>query len=741
MGGQGALDDFKEVLEKILEKDSSGNYIYSTLEGHNAASFDIDMFSSTIQRLEVYGKDRRAQELLGELFTRKRRENNFFIDTLDSAAVYMSGQTAEMQDHLSQIKGLSQDTIDEIKTSFAISTENFGGASGPESLESLFLNTNFFSLLDEEKLSPEIIEMLQKRGSHTSDVDATLNSYLSHYMQTGKLKRQQLPLEEGQAPRNLSDQAAAEFKSKSSQIQKILQEKGFIRKDRTVSAFETFMRRRIARSSSATPITNVRDMTAVSENIFKYLSETSEGQQRVSLQVNPDTISRLKDNNIDLGIGEQTGSVYYDKSKKGFKFSSSNTIEDLNDTQARSAIKHIIEQARSGPSQDFNVGKFNIQANPYAEDISSISLLELEATQIDRTIAARQAVGKIRPDLSRSAEELQETLRITTDAYGAHTKDSTGKISTNITYNPPLVGEKVINAAGQSIEKTTDYSRRVFEAGLPYAGMEPAARASAVNQSRSSFPIGSRIYQKLSQEQNHTAENAAFYGNLAGNTDNEVFHEIGLQHVMAQGKEDVFDMVRLVKGQPKDLERNTYFRTPVNNVTGSNSKIIMNADDLSQIQIPQTDGSNLRVMSDEFLGNHNYNRLEPSSVKYSTDVPSIINQFWKPKGFTPEQSENVAEQVLAIQSKRYHELSARNKYMASVTTGEMSQLRKNIFGEHLDSINLFENFSKLETRSEREEFLKTTGTSHNRGNQYFEAYQREVQNVQEKFDERRNCSF
>jgi hypothetical protein len=739
MDGQGALDDFKEILGKILEKDGSGNYIYSTLEGHNAASFDVDKLVGTMQRLEAYGKDPKAQELLKEFLTRKQTDYKFFVDTLDSASIYMSGQSAEMQEHLSKIAGLSQDTIDEIVTSFAISSENYGGAAGPESLENLFLNTNFFSLLDQEKLSPEVVKMLQERGSHTSDVDATLNAYLSHYMQTGKLKRQQMPLQDGEVPRNLSEQAAANFKDKSSQIQKILQEKGFIRKDRTVSAFETFMRRRIARSSSATPITNVRDMKGLSENVFKYLSQNPEGQERISLQVNPDTIDRLGQNKIDLGIGRQTGSVYYDE---GFKFNGPNGIQNLNETQARNAIEHITEQARNGPNQDFNVGKFNIKANPYAEDISNISLLELEATQIDRSFAARQAVGTVRPDLSRSAKELQETLRITTDTYGEHVKDSTGQISKKITYNPPLVGEKIINAAGQSIEKTTDYSRRVFEAGLPYAGMEPAARASAVNQSRNSFPIGRKIYSTLSQEQGHTPENAALYADIARNTDNEVFHEIGLQHVMAQGKEDVFGMVRMVGNEPKKIGRNTYFRTPVNNIEGTNSKIIMNADDLSKIQIPQTDGSSLRVLSDEFYSHHDYNRLEPSSVKSAADESSIINQFWKPKNLTSEQNESIAEQILALQSKRHNELALdSSRYVSNTTRGEIAQLRKNIFDDHIDSVKLFENFSTLETRNEREQFLKQTGIAHNVGDNYYSAYQREIENISEKFQERRNCSF
>lgn len=711
----------------MLAKDSSGNYIHQRLEGHNSEAFDLDKLIGTITRTKAYESDPEAKSMIFELLERRDSEPDFMIDTLDSANIYMNMQRAKLAKSLEEA-GLSEPSIMETLSSFSISSENFGGAKGPESLENLFLNTNFFELLEEKDLHEEIIKTLQSRGSHTSDVDSVLNAYLSDFMQTGELQMRRMPTP-GQAPRYLSPEAANEWLSKEEKLQETLQSHGFMRKDRTVSAFESFMRRRIAKSSAVTPTTNISDVSRISDQVFNFLAKTEQGQQRISLQVDANIVSRIQnETKIDLGLTDRlqdgrTGSIYFDKAKGKYFFNDSESVGglvEIETSKAQRAIQHVMEQARYGEKEDFNLGKFTIRANPYEESIQNISFTEIEATQFDRTVAAQQVIkGRTRGDISTTSEELASTLRTTTEAYGAEHPTIPGKV----VYRAPLVGEKTI----EGLEKTTAYSQSVYEAGLPFADLEPSARILAVNEARASAQLGQIAYSEAMKGPGVDASKKALYGLLADEAVYENVHEIGLQHLLAQGKEDVFGMVREIGGDtPRSiaLSRNSYFRTPIKDVTGGSERIIMNADDLFQLSIPNYDSAGkevgrVQVGSKEFKQNFLYNRFKDSAVK--DNRTNIINRYLTPEGLGQAGYEDLAEQVLTLQTRRLSALKESGAYISAKTGQEMRTLATSIFGttneEH--SVKLLAEMAEKETREERLTFLRNVASQRGLHEEHF----------------------
>lgn len=156
----------------------------------------------------------------------------------------------------------------------------------------MFLNTNFLELLEQEPEIAKVLGALERGGEHTADVDAMLNAYLSEYINNDVLKIRRLPTA-GQSFDSLSFEAAELLKEKSVEIQDRLVESKHMRKaEDKYSQFAEYMRSRIARSSSVTPVTNVSDVSGLSDELFGYLSESVEGRKKMSVSV---TLEELTD--------------------------------------------------------------------------------------------------------------------------------------------------------------------------------------------------------------------------------------------------------------------------------------------------------------------------------------------------------------------------------------------------------------------------------------------------------------
>jgi len=766
--GQAALNEFKDLLNAtILKKGSDGKYVYHRLQGHNLEAFDLDMITQTMTRLKAYGKDSEANSMFTEVLNRRQNadsvkvfgnEEAFMTDTLNSANIYMTAQREKLAGILKK-QGLSESTINESLGVFSIAPEIFEGAKGPESLENLFLNTNFIQLLEDTiSDNPEenkfIIEALSTKGAHTADVDAALNTYISQYMQTGKLQMQRMPTP-GKPPGRMSAEAAAEWFDKRVQLEEELKTAGFFRSDNKMSAFESAIRRRIARSSAATPVTNISDISRVSENVFGFLKDTEAGNKRVSIALDEGLVGRLNTAGLDVFEGAKLPSGYkpdfkpgagirYSKSKNSFVFQDRAFGEkiELEQGRAKEIIQHVLDHARKGQEIDdalkdvIPVGEeakgINLAVNPYYEAVRPPKLLQIEATSIDRMKEAQRVQGSMpAPSISTKAEELADTLSTSSGYYGQE----------NGSFRVPLVGTKL-----GGVEETTAFSETVFNRGLPFADLDPRMRLAAVNQARATSDIGKIIYETSSRATGTEAGVRTAHSALASENVLSTLSELGISHAVAQGREDIFGASIIPAGRSDavKLSKNSYFRTPVADMTASSERIIMNAADIMKLKIPTAGGEAVQFGGEEFIKSQ-FNRFIDSPVKDSNF--SIINKYWTPTGLGKTQYTDLAEQVLELQSQRMRLAEGAEKgYVAPKSRSEIQELANSIFnpskGEKApsyDSIGakdkLYE-LARIESREEKRNYLKNLAKENNLHEEFYVAkYDRQVQHIAESIEQ------
>lgn len=749
-GGSKAVEDFKEIL-KIFT--NYGNSVENfRIEGHNAEAFDIDKLITTLEGLPAFQEDPEARGLLKK-FLQLRTTNPFYtLDTLDSAKLLMSSQQVKLKEILSnETLGLSEELLAGLVDSYSLSPEMFGGKAGTESLENLFLNTNFFELLEQRlidtKSSGPLLEMLGTRGSHTAEVDTMLNAYMSDFINNNELHIRRLPTA-GMPPSGLTDAAADEYKRNSAKLEELFKTHGFMRQDRSMSAFEKFMRARIRRSSSTTPITNISDMSRMSDSVFDFL-KTDEGSKKISLSVDADYLARLKENEIDLDIDlghiddSKTGKIYYSpgdelsqgkyvfsdfesrgvKGSPGFKTLDSNVVKQ--------AFKFALEESREADAPKIQIGTLidksrnevsvkPLSYNPSVEAISNISITEIQATELDQALKARSLLDTIgRKALPvNNSTALSQALGTTTEFYG---KKGGG-------FNPALVGVK-----------TAEYSQALIERGLPYATYDVRSRIMAAAEAAATSGIGKRLAEHASKF------GETGYGELA-DADLKKLSDIGLQYTMAQGKESIFGVERKTKNRIMSIEPNSYFRTPVADTPAGKraSRIIMTADDLSELVINQFDdkgkviGDGIKFGSKEFLENKNLNRFVDSTVQQFQELlfEDTINRAFAPKELSVLTRNDLAEQVFSLNVERFFKVDSINRAdTAQPMRQEMDSLVKEIFGEINPERrkNLLE-LAQQKTAEEKENLLRSFANKEKTGDFFVTNYKNSIKTISESIE-------
>ena len=156
-GGRGTVESIKDVLRLFTnEGDILGTGLGTEnlrIEGHNAEAFDLDKLIGTLQRLPAFQEDDEAKRLLKKFLHLRSSKSDYMLDTLDSAKIAIGMQQAELETIMQNAGSILGDDTFSITpelqrgllSSFSISPEMFGGAKGTESLENLFLNTNFLN--------------------------------------------------------------------------------------------------------------------------------------------------------------------------------------------------------------------------------------------------------------------------------------------------------------------------------------------------------------------------------------------------------------------------------------------------------------------------------------------------------------------------------------------------------------------------------------------------------------------
>ena len=684
--GEEALKSFKEVLRFFTNEGDILNTGLGTenlrVEGHNAESFDLDKLIGTIRRLPAFEKDKEAKRLLDKFLALRSSKSDYMLDTLDSAKVLMLHQQVELR-KIMQESGLniSEDLQHGLVGSFSISPEMFGGAKGAESLENLFLNTNFFELL-EGRVGVVGIDtltgLMETRGTHTAVVDTMLNSYISDFINNNELRIRRLPTGK-MAPSGLSDAAAAEYTDKAGKLQDLFKAHGFMKEDRSITAFEEFMRARIRKSSAVTPITNISDMSRISDDVFKFLN-TESGMQKISMSVTPDYLARLQDNKISLGITAENlqdeasaGKIYYDQKRSKYMFSNFESrgvkdapgFQELDNRQVAEAFKFALNESRNGKKLPVSIGgSRSIPVNASTEALSNIGITEIEATELDQMMRARRGLPSLGAprSLSTNVIGLSKALGTTSEFYG---------LKGGIGFAPAVVGTT----------KMAEYSQALIDRGLPYATYDVRSRIMAVGEAAATSNIGKTLINTVLKSGDTTYESLK-------NKDLSKLSDIGIQYTIGQGKEDIFGIKHITKnGRENPTIKNSYFRTPVIG-TKKSDRVIVTADDLSKLMIREFDEETgnltgeIKFGSQEFIENANLNRFTDSKVQaLSSTLQDTINRSFVPKNLSEKSTADLAEQVLFGNIKSYDTLVKNKSYITTAVQSEAETLARNIFGD------------------------------------------------------------
>ena len=302
--GQIALEDLRDMLKMFLGQDDIVGRV-DIVEGHNALSFDIDKLSDTIKSLPSYiNQDSdlaREVKALQKEYTFKRaglsnvRDPFFAQDTLDTLKIAMQIDrekiSSTVQGVVGGIEGIDENAARLVSEYYAsilsIDPEMIVGKKGIESLENILLNTNFLDLLEEQGSGlDEFFNLVSSRGTHTGEVDAFLTSYVSHFVNNGKLHIRRFPTA-GFQTGTIDDTALQQLLEKhQGQINLALEQKGFLRgASEKYSNFAAFIRSKMRRSSAVTPVTNVADVQGLSDEAVKFVSENKIGRRLIEIAV------------------------------------------------------------------------------------------------------------------------------------------------------------------------------------------------------------------------------------------------------------------------------------------------------------------------------------------------------------------------------------------------------------------------------------------------------------------------
>ena len=182
VGGKNFLDESAKFINKLLEADH--------IAGHNVM-FDIQALANTMQQAQGFGQHKAAKEALGKLHEKMASGSDFIVDTLEQSRMYLSKQVnamIEAEPALEEAMKLRRFRELMYSPEF-LARAKMGQSAATASVEAIALNTNLLQLLEDEaaggsKVASNLFEKIY-RGTHVSDTDAILQSYVQKYINAG----------------------------------------------------------------------------------------------------------------------------------------------------------------------------------------------------------------------------------------------------------------------------------------------------------------------------------------------------------------------------------------------------------------------------------------------------------------------------------------------------------------------------------------------------------------------------
>ena len=326
------------------------------------------------------------------------------IDEMASTAVGRSAEISKMKELL-----YSPEFLARAKT---------GKSAATASVEAIVMNTNLLDLVEKEALGEgkgaerarDLFERLYK-GTHVSDTDAILQSYVGKYINAGI--------------RDESDPFSL----------KVVDAK-------TRSGFSSLVRgaqSKVFRSSAITLTTNIADVTQLSENVFNFISGQKisnvellvSGQDLIDAKIlskTPEGITNSIEDLLEENTRKLQGILGFDEEsgRRVFRVGDLDPIY-LDNESANNYVGKIIREAKNVPTVDRPLVSatgvatdFSVKVNTSAEKILDLGLDYQQASQMDEldkisravSVPSDLTVGKVTPSSEKLLGSLGKTYEL-----------------------------------------------------------------------------------------------------------------------------------------------------------------------------------------------------------------------------------------------------------------------------------------------------------------------------------------
>jgi len=624
------------------------------------------------------------------------------------------------------------------------------GTKSAQSLENLFLNTNFLDLLEgvgkqDPKKLESLFQLIETRGIHTGEIDALLNAYVSEFINNGQLHIRRFPTP-GNIAAGVDSAELAQFIEKNNdRITHILSTKGFLRgTDEKYSEFADFLRTRFRKSSAITPVTNVADLQGLSNEMFNYLSTTDEGRQKMTVAISASEAT-------DLGIevegtvpGSNVGSVFYGKTQAFdgdrnylFKDYRSGTIQSLKGktSDVGKLIEQKMKDARVAATETVQVRAKDgtilgtvRNVNKRANDIVDIGVRNISHTEFNEMFANISALNsQITTQVPPvNAGLLEVGATITDRFYGISLEEAEKTDSTlasiakrNLLFDKvrsgdELTAEQVKNlqkpgllntAVNVGLQRGEAYMAEVRAAGLPYGALDSRSRLMGVAKSRAtgSF-IGKKLLHsegvRFGNEETARSVDINKIGTALKRPDAAQLGDLAdispLTYTIGQGSESVFGIQYQTKKKiaanyrTNDYVLNSYIRMTAGEAGGavSSEKITMLANDMRELQLLDDNGKLMKFGSEEFYASSMNDFFESYVHAGASEarMPATINMVFSPRNLNQTQYEHLANQVIGLQMQTYQKLSHPSSYVTPTMKQDFNAVTQRIFGMNYNEL-------------------------------------------------------
>lgn len=164
-----------------------------------------------------------------------------------------------------------------------------------------------------------------------------------------------------------------------------------------------------------------------------------------------------------------------------------------------------------------------------------------------------------------------------------------------------------------------------------------------------------------------------------------------INYAMAQGAEDFYGLTYSRKTQSggevsKVFQRDSYIRMTAGvGDQASSEKITMLAQDALDLEIQIGPNRTVKIGSKEFFENSQINSLIESHVQPGLSdikMPATTNYIFSPQGLTQESYENLADQVIGSQIRRFQAIGQQSgNFVAESIKGDFNAVANKIFGD------------------------------------------------------------